>query len=266
MDIRQPVPVVIFCGGKGTRLKEETEYKPKPMVNIGGRPILWHIMKGYAHHGYNHFILCLGYKGHAIKEYFLHHQMLGGDFHLDTSKGETTLHGSDDFKITFAETGESTLTGERLLMVEKYIPGDSFMVTYGDGVSDINVNTLHDYHLEMEKEKGVVGTITGVHPRSKYGLVQTNEDGIIQMFKQKPVLSDYTNGGFMVFNKGFMKYLKPNQMVEDAMIDATAEGKLALYNHEGFWHCMDTYQDMDDLNKIWELDPKWKVWKNGNGN
>lgn len=264
MPISQPVPVVIFCGGKGSRLKEETEFRPKPMVTVGGRPILWHIMKGYAHYGHNRFVLCLGYKGQMIKEYFINHRLFASDFHLETSNGFVTVpqdSGRDDFQLTFADTGEDTLTGERLLKVMKYIPGDRFMVTYGDGVTDLNIESLLAHHEKHVKENGAFGTITGVHPRSKYGLVETNEKGLIQEFKQYPVMKEYTNGGFMVFEKaGVMQYLKEGEMVEDALMRMAKDGKLSLYNHDGYWQCMDTYQDMEALNKQWANEPKWKTW------
>ena len=260
----QPIPVVIFCGGKGSRLKEETEFRPKPMVTVGGRPILWHIMKGYAHHGHNRFILCLGYKGRMIKEYFLNHRLLASDFHLETGNGFVTTPQSashDDFQITFADTGEDTLTAERLLRVMKYIPGERFMVTYGDGVSDIDINALIAHHEAKRASHGVAVTITGVHPRSKYGLVETDEAGVIREFRQYPVLKEYTNGGFMVCEKdGLLPYLREGEMIEEVFKRAAADGKMSLYNHEGFWHCMDTYQDMESLNKQWEHEPKWKVW------
>ncbi len=263
MNDRQMIPVVIFSGGKGSRLKEETEFRPKPMVTIGGRPILWHIMKGYANFGYRRFIIALGYKSHMIKDYFLQHQLFTSDFHLNTASRETKIEDrkdNDDFQITFAETGEETLTGERLLKVMKYIDTDQFMVTYGDGISDIDVSKLHDFHNQKEKDLGVIGTVTGVHPRSKYGLFTADENKKLLEFRQKPVIQEYTNGGFMVFNKGFAKYLKEDQMVEDAMIDAVNDGKLCVYHYDGFWHCMDTHQDMEALNKMWEEDPKWRTW------
>lgn len=264
MTISQPVPVVIFCGGKGSRLKEETEFRPKPMVTVGGKPILWHIMKGYAHHGHTRFILCLGYKGNMIKEYFMNHRLLSSDFHLETSTGfistpQESHH--DNFQITFADTGEDTLTGERLLKVIKYLSADRFMVTYGDGVTDLDVNALLNYHEQKVKESGTIGTITGVHPRSKYGLVETNEQGIIREFKQYPVMKEYTNGGFMVFEKsGILSYLREGEMIEDVLIRMANDGKLSLYNHDGYWQCMDTYQDMESLNKQWNTEPKWKMW------
>lgn len=260
---RQSIPVVIFCGGKGSRLKEETEFRPKPMVTVGGRPILWHIMKGYAHQGYNRFILCLGYKGQMIKDYFLNHRVLSSDFHLDAATGDISIrdhNGRDDFQILFVDTGEDTLTAERLMRVSKYIDTDQFMLTYGDGVSDVDVRALHAHHDKLRADHGVIGTVTGVHPRSKYGLVETDARGVVTQFRQKPILKDYTNGGFMVMHRDFFSYLKPGEMVEDALIAATAAGKIGLYNYEGFWHCMDTYQDMEELNKMWNTDPKWKIW------
>ncbi len=235
------------------------------MVTVGGRPILWHIMKGYAHHGYTHFILCLGYKGQMIKDYFLNHRLLTTDFRLSTASNDIVLHDDetarDNFHITFADTGEDTLTGERLRIASKYISPGQFMLTYGDGVSDIDLAALHAHHDRMRQAHGIVGTVTGVHPRSKYGLVETNEHGVITVFRQKPMLKDYTNGGFMVFEKeGVLPYLRDGEMIEDAMMRMAQEGKLSLYNYDGFWHCMDTYEDMKELNTQWTNQPKWKVW------
>ena len=255
---QRDIPVVIFCGGKGTRLKEETEFKPKPMVTIGGRPILWHIMKIYAHYGYTKFILCLGYKGAGIKEYFLQRKLLTSDFVM--KHGEVTechAEGADrDWEVTFADTGEDTMTGERLLRVQKYISRDTFMVTYGDGVSNINIPELVAFH----ETKNMIGTITGVHPTSKYGLVATDGEQRVISFDQKPRLHDFVNGGFMVFKKDFFRYLRPGQMIEEALVALAAERQLALYPHEDFWHCMDTYKDYEDLNHLWRENPRWKIW------
>lgn len=252
------IPVVIFCGGTGTRLKEETEFKPKPMVTVGGNPILWHIMKIYSSYGYNKFILTLGYKGNAIKEFFLNHKMLCSDFKM--VNGEVvecyTDYEDNKFEIIFADTGQETLTGERLKMVEQYIDADQFMLTYGDGVSNVNIEQLHNFHNE---QKSLV-TITGVHPTSKFGLVQTDDTQRVVAFNQKPQLHDYVNGGFMVVQKEFMKYLKEDQMVEDALIEAVKGNSVSLYKHDGFWHCMDTYKDYEDLNAMWSNNPEWKVW------
>ncbi len=261
---RQTLPVVILCGGTGTRLREETEFKPKPMVEIGGRPMVWHIMKMYSHFGYKNFILCLGYKGSMIKDYFLRHQFLTQDFVLDLSDNTTTLlnkNDRDDFTITFADTGLETLTGERLLKISRYLePHTEFMVTYGDGVSDLDIRALHDFHQTRHQSQGVVATMTGIHPKSKYGLVKHDDSQMVTQFQQYPQLPDYTNGGFMVMNSEFLDYCKPGQMIEDAFIAASADKKVALYQHQGFWHCMDTIKDKEDLEKLWQSEPKWKVW------
>lgn len=255
---------IILSGGLGYRLKEETEFKPKPMVNIGGKPMLWHIMKIYAHYGFNDFIIALGYKGDYIKQYFLNQKQLIHDFTLHTKTGLTRIHkddgnARDDFKITFVDTGEETLPGERILRLKKYIPDtdSDFMVTYGDGVSDINIYDLVKFH----KKQKTIGTITGVHPRSKYGLLTINNKNIVEKFVEKPVLKDRTNGGFMVFKREAFGYFRPGELEHSALKRLTKEQELSVYLHNGFWHCMDTYSDVDSLNKIWEEDPKWKVWK-----
>lgn len=255
------IPVVIFSGGQGTRMKEETEFRPKPMVTVGGMPILWHIMKIYSHYGYNDFIIALGYKGDYIKDYFLNQEYFTHDFSVKTKTGEKILFkdgrkSRDDFNITFVDTGLETLTGERLLKVKKYITSDLFMVTYGDGVSDININDLIKYH----QSKKVMGTIAGVHPKSKWGLVVADKNNIVKEFRQKPVLNEYVNGGFMVFNRKVFDYLAPRETIEQVMDKLVEEGQLSVYFHDGFWSAMDTYQDMEDMNKLWKKDPKWKVW------
>jgi len=261
----QSMPVVIMCGGKGTRLREETEHRPKPMVEIGGRPILWHIMKIYAHHGYKNFVLCLGYKGTAIKEYFLNHRLYSQDFHLHLSKNEHTVlsaEGVDDFCITFVDTGEDALTAERLLRAEKYIDADTFMLTYGDGVSDIDLPSLLAFHETQASAHKTIGTITGIHPKSKYGLVERDDRGVITKFQEKPQLTDYTNGGFMVLTREFLPYCVPGEMIEESLIKATNDGKISLYEHNGFWHSMDTYKDKEDLEHLWKTNPRWKIWDN----
>jgi len=257
------IPTIILCGGQGTRMKEETEFKPKPMVEIGGRPILWHIMKIYAHYGYKDFILALGYKGDYIKDYFLKQRYYESDFSLNTKDGEISNiipnnnFEKDEFNIIFADTGLETPHGERILNLKRYITGDTFMATYGDGVGNININELIEFH----KSKGVIATITGVHPTSRWGLVNTDENNIITQFSQKPMLYDYVNGGFMVFKKEFFDILKKGDMIEDTLSRLIAQRQLALYHHEGFWYGMDTYKDFLFLNELWKKDPKWKIWK-----
>jgi glucose-1-phosphate cytidylyltransferase len=254
---------IILSGGLGYRLKEETEFKPKPMVNIGGKPILWHIMKIYAHYGYNDFIIALGYKGDYIKQYFLNEKNMVYDFSLDTLTGKTKIikNGTktEDFKITFVNTGEKTLPGERILRLKDYIPDtdQNFMVTYGDGVSDINIKDLVKFH----EKQNTIGTVTGVHPRSKYGLLRTNDQGIVEDFQEKPVLKDRTNGGFMIFKRDFFNYLKPAEFEHAGLKRLVAKKQLSVFNHDGFWYCMDTYPDVQNLNKMWAENPEWKVWK-----
>ena len=255
---------IILCGGTGTRLREETEFKPKPMVEIGGAPILWHIMKIYNHYGYKDFVLALGYKGSTIKEHFLRQKHYNNDLVLSTKDGnvvtfdnDTPNNPNDDFNIIFADTGLETPHGERILKLQKYITEDLFMVTYGDGVADINIEKLIEFH----KSHGKIATVTGVHPISRWGLVNIDENNLITEFSQKPQLFDYVNGGFMVFNKEFLNYLKPGDMIEDALARLIPEKQAALFKHEGFWYGMDTYKDFLFLNELWENDPKWKIWK-----
>lgn len=255
---------VILSGGLGYRLKEETEFKPKPMVNVGGKPMLWHIMKMYSHYGFNEFIIALGYKGDYIKEYFLNQKQLMHDFTLNTKSGVTKLHktgkdGLDDFTITFVDTGEETLPGERILRIKEYIPQEDkhFMVTYGDGVSDINIKDLVSFHLKQK----TIGTITGVHPRSKYGLLKHDDSNVVTEFIEKPVLKERTNGGFMVFSPEIFDYLKPGELEHEALKRLVNIKQLSVYAYDGFWHSMDTYNDVISLNNYWNDNPPWKVWK-----
>jgi len=256
---------IILCGGTGTRLKEETEFKPKPMVYVGGKPILWHIMKMYTQYGYNEFVLALGYKADYIKDYFLNQKAFSSDFTLDTEthKREFFLenrHEIDRFKITFVDTGEDTMPGERILRCQKYIPKTDkyFMVTYGDGVSNVNLDQLIKFH----KKQKSIGTITGVHPRSKYGMVEINQRSLVRKFSEKPVLNDYVNGGFMVFGQKFFDYLHPGETEHPALQRLAREQQLSLFKHEDFWFCMDTYKEVEDLNKMWSSSAApWKTWK-----
>lgn len=255
-------PVVIWCGGTGTRLKEETEFKPKPMVTIGGMPILWHIMKIYSHYGYNDFILCLGYKGEMIKEFFLDYEWLTNDFTLKLKNRKESVkhptHPLEEWNITFADTGQETLTGERLMKIKKYLGGsDYFLATYGDGVADIDISKLVNFH----KKIGKIATLTGVRTKSKYGVVDADENNIAFSFKQKPQLSGMINGGFFVFNKRIFEYIKEGEIIEMAIERLSERKQLAVYKHEGAWHCMDTFKDYEDLNKMWDSNQRpWKVW------
>lgn len=255
---------VILCGGIGYRLKEETEFKPKPMVFIGNKPILWHIMKIYAYFGFNEFIIALGYKGDYIKDYFLNQKYFTDNFTLNTKSGSVRLlknneDGKDDFKITLVDTGQETLPGERILRVKDFIPetDEDFMVTYGDGVANVDIGQLVKFH----KANGLIGTVTGVHPRSKYGLLTIDKNGVVQKFVEKPVLLEWVNGGFMVFKKEFFSYLREGEFEHSAIKRLINERQLSVYVHNGFWHSMDTYPDVNNLNKLWSENPEWKVWK-----
>lgn len=256
---------IILCGGIGTRLKEETEYKPKPMVYVGNKPILWHIMKTYAFYGFNDFILALGYKADYIKEYFLNQKAFSSDFTLDTSNHKTkyylqSRHDVDNFKITFVDTGIDTLPGERILRCEKYIPKKdrNFMVTYGDGVSNLSINSVIKFHIRQN----TIGTITGVHPRTKFGMVKLYGDNLVKKFVEKPILSDWVNGGYMVFKRAFFNYLRPGELEHPALKRLSGMNQLSIFKHEGFWYAVDTYKELEDLNNIWASGKApWKVWQ-----
>lgn len=256
--------VVILCGGEGTRLREETEYKPKPMVTVGGMPILWHIMKYYSHFGFNEFVLCLGYRGDMIKQFFLMHELMSNDVTIQLGRREMdVVHKNknlDDWTITFAETGIKAQTGTRIKRAEKYIGSDWFLSTYGDGLSDTN---LHE-EIEFHKRHGLTGTIAAVHPHSKFGLIEAEASGIINRFTEKPVLYDYVNGGFHVFQKEIFDFMSSddNCILEvDVFSKLVEKRKLAMFKHDGFWHAMDTYKDYLELNGMWDEGVRpWKIW------
>jgi len=262
--LQQKTKVVILCGGEGTRLREETESKPKPMVAIGGMPILWHIMKIYSHYGFNDFVLCLGYKSEVIKQFFLMQELMQNDFTLNLkNRKNETVHGknpSEDWNITFAETGLKAQTGARIKKIEKYVQGDNFLATYGDAVSDVNITRLFDFH----KKQDTVATLTAVHPHSKWGLVKSGEKNLIGEFVEKPFLFDYVSGGFFAFKNDVFDYIDNG---DDCVLEAKPFSKLvgknqfSMFKHEGFWHSMDTYKDYLDINRIWDSgNAKWKSW------
>ena len=253
--------VVIFAGGKGMRLNEETEFRPKPMVNIGDMPILLHIMKIYAHYGFNEFIIALGYKGDYIKNYFLNYLALNNDIEVDLK--ENNIHfltkRTENFKVTLVDTGLESMTGARLKKLQKYI-GGTFMLTYGDGVANINIRELYEFH----KKHGKIATITGVRPSSRWGELNTKENLVVD-FKEKPqVTGSYINGGFFVLEPEFFKYLSDDESLileRGPLEEVSKDGNLAIYRHDGFWKSMDTYKDFIDLNEIWKNNRPWKIWK-----
>ena len=253
---------VILCGGKGTRMREETEYRPKPLVPIGGKPILWHIMKIYSHYGINDFILCTGYKSDMIKQYFMEMYWRNNDFTLNiNSDNKIKLHTveEEDWNVTIVDTGLETGTGSRLKRIEKYITEEDFLMTYGDGVSDLNINELIEYH----KHKGKIATITGVHPMSPFGLIEV-EDGIVKSFKEKPRLKDMINGGFMVLNKEVFNYIPDENCMfeEEPLRRLSSKYQLAVYEHNGFWTAVDTFKDIEKINRMWDNgDRPWEIWE-----
>ena len=254
--------VVILCGGEGTRLREETEFKPKALVEIGGRPILWHLMRIYHHWGYRRFVLALGYKGEMIKDYFLNYQWRDQDFTLDLKSGKCASKGADDavedWEITFVETGATTQTGGRLHRAQKFIDGDTFLFNYCDGLSDVDLDKLVAFH----KTKKKIATLTGFHPRSRYGLVAIDKDDIVTHFQEKPMMSDLTSGGFFVMHKRVFDYLDPECVLETTPLERmSTDRELALFVHHGFWFSMDTYKEALTLNEMWNKGKApWKVW------
>lgn len=256
--------VVILCGGKGTRLKEETEYRPKPMVKIGPYPIIWHIMKIYAYYGFNDFILCLGYKGEIIKEYFLNYESMNNDFTIKLGNHNDiefhSSHSEKDWKITLADTGEETQTGARIKRVEKYIDTDLFMVTYGDGIANINIEEVVKYH----QLHGKMATITGVHPPSRFGELGIEENRVVRFNEKPQVMEGIISGGYFVFTKEFLNYLSTEEdciLEREPLENVTKEGQLMAYRHEDFWQCVDTYRELEYLNHLWKNnEAPWKKW------
>lgn len=259
--MNQNTPVVILCGGIGTRLREETEFKPKPMVEIGGRPLLWHIMKHYSYYGFNEFILALGYKGEFIKRFFLNFHALSQDFTVSVEDGKihTINHNElEPWMVHLVDTGQTTLTGGRLKCLETLIGERTFMMTYGDGVSDVNLNELLKFH---HSHKGLV-TLTAVRPPARFGALEF-EGNQIRHFKEKSTLHEgWINGGFFVIKPEALKYIKEDVMWEHAPMETLAgEGELYAYRHEGFWQCMDTLRDLKYLEDVWETGKApWKTW------
>ncbi len=259
--------VVILCGGQGTRLKEETEYRPKPLVPIGGMPILWHIMKTYSRFGHKDFILCLGYKGEMIKDYFLNFQELTNDFTLSlrSHKKLITHHKKavlEDWNITFVDTGMDSQTGARVARIKEFIGKDKeFLLTYGDGVARIDIGKLIKFH----RAHGPIATVTGVRPPSRFGEIVAKGARVVS-FNEKPAVSEgYINGGFFVLDRKIFNYVSRDETCvfeRDPLETLVRERRLAMFAHDGFWHCMDTYRDYLALNELWDTgQASWKVWK-----
>ncbi|MEA2345392.1 MAG: glucose-phosphate cytidylyltransferase [Thermoanaerobaculia bacterium] len=256
--------VVILCGGQGTRLREETEFRPKPLVEVGGRPILWHIMKSYAHHGFQDFVLCLGYRASAFKEYFLNYEAMNNDFTICLGQNHRITyhdaHREQDYKVTLADTGLNTMTGARIKMVERHVSGDTFMATYGDGVSDVDITRLLAFH----RAHGRLATLTTVRPVSRFGVIELGADGRVVDFAEKPNVKGWINAGFFVFERRVFDYLDidPNCILEREPLEKLAhDGELIAYQHDGFFYAMDTYREYLYLNELWARDEApWAVW------
>ncbi len=251
--------VVILAGGKGTRISEYTNVIPKPMVPIGNFPIIWHIMKIYAHYGFKDFIVALGYKSEVIKDYFIKFNSLNSDFTVDLSNGDLEIHQNKslDWKVTLVDTGEETMTGGRLKRLKDYLNEDTFMLTYGDGLADINIKDLLDFHLANKK----LVTMTAVRPSARFGELELKSN-LITSFKEKPQLKDgWINGGFFVMEKEFIDLINhDNEMLERKPLEIVAKkNQLIAFKHKSFWQCMDNKRDLENLKKLWKENPPWIV-------
>lgn len=256
--------VVILAGGRGTRISEETETIPKPMVEIGGKPILWHIMKLYSHYGFNDFVICLGYLGYVIKEYFSHYYLHMSDMTIDMAHNRTTIHStvSEPWKVTLVDTGLDTLTGGRIKRVEKYVNNERFMLTYGDGVSNVNIQDLLAYH----DKNGVLATMTAVQPAGRFGSIDLGaKDNIIKSFLEKPKGdNNWINAGFFVLEPGVFRYIRDDSSIweRDPLENIAKDGNLYAYKHDGFWKPMDTLRDKIELENLWSGGKApWKTWE-----
>ncbi len=252
---------VILAGGLGTRISEESHLKPKPMIEIGGKPILWHIMKIYSHYGINDFVICLGYKGYVIKEYFANYFLHMSDVTFDMQNNSMEVHQKhvEPWRVTLVDTGENTLTGGRLKRVQEYIGTDSFCFTYGDGVSSVDIGALIEFH----KQHGNKSTVTAIQPPGRYGAINLN-DSLVTSFQEKPAGDGaWINGGFFVLEPSVLALIDGDQASWEAMplVELAAEGELQAFQHRGFWQAMDTLRDKNYLEDLWAAgSPPWKVW------
>lgn len=249
------VPVFVLCGGLGTRLREETDVRPKPMVTIGSRPILWHVMRKYSQHGFRRFVLCLGYKGEVIKSYFLNYPMLNSDFTVELKTNNMTVHSVDhdqNWEVTLAETGELTMTGARVARAARKYLGKArhFAVTYGDGLTDADLADEYGFHLR----EGRIGTVLGVNPPSRFGELRV-EGGKVEQFSEKPHFRDqWINGGYFFFRRDFLSYLDDDDecvLEQRPLVRLAGDGQMSMYEHRGFWACMDTQRDKEQLERLW---------------
>ncbi|MGL1935262.1 MAG: glucose-1-phosphate cytidylyltransferase [Fibrobacterales bacterium] len=254
--------VVLLAGGFGTRLSEETDIKPKPMVEIGGKPILWHIMKSYSSYGFNEFIVCLGYKSYVIKEYFANYFLHMADVTIDMEHNDITVHQkkAEPWKVTLVDTGLNSMTGGRIKRIEQYIGNEPFMVTYGDGVSNVNIDQLIDFH----KKHGKIGTMTSVQPSGRFGALEINDDSVVESFKEKPKGDGaWINGGFFVFQPEIFNYIEGDHSVfeQEPLMNLAKDRELYSYKHSGFWKPMDSLREKKELEDMWSSNQAlWKNW------
>lgn len=247
------MPAVILAGGLGTRIREETEFKPKPLVEIGGRPVLWHVMKHLSSFGINRFVICVGYKGDMIRDYFLNYRARNNDFTVQLGSHEELTFHSDhqesDWRVTVAETGALTNTGGRVQKIEKYVTGEDFLCTYGDGLSDVDITKL----ISFQQKNNKIATVTAVKPFNRFGIIDLDSGGAVTSFREKPQSNDWINGGFFIFKPEIMKYLTPNVVLESEPLQKLAsEQELVAFRHEGFWQPMDTFRESKILNELWD--------------
>jgi glucose-1-phosphate cytidylyltransferase len=257
-------PLVILCGGKGTRLREETEWKPKPMVNVGEWPILWHIMRYYSCFGLRRFVLCLGYKGQVIRDFFVSYHERWADIKIQLGKNKIDFveagYEGDDWEITLVNTGFETKTGGRVSAISRYINTERFLLTYGDGLSNVDLYALVQNNLDS----GRIGTVTAVRPPSRFGELTIGDKGIVRSFSEKPQVSEgWVNGGFFVFNQGLFDYIpNPDVSLElEPLHQLAKDGQLSSYKHEGFWQCVDTYRELEYVERLWSSNnAPWRIW------
>ena len=253
---------ILLAGGLGTRLREETEFRPKPMVEVGGRPIIWHIMKNLAHFGITDFIIATGYKSSVIKDYFLNYEAQSNDFTVELGNRESlTFHGAHDeasWKVTVAFTGDETMTGGRVFRAANYLDDEPFLVTYGDGLADVDINAL----LTTHHASGNLGTVTSVQPNSRFGVMDVSDSGAVTRFREKPKMDGWINIGFMILEKDALKYFDADCVLEQGpLVELANAGELSAYRHEGFWQPMDTFRESKMLNDLWSSgQAPWKLW------
>ncbi len=255
--------VVILAGGFGTRISEESHLKPKPMIEIGEKPILWHIMKTYSQYGFNDFVICLGYKQYVVKEFFADYFLYASDITFDLAKNEMKVHDNfaEPWKVTLVDTGLNTMTGGRVKRIQKYIGNEPFLLTYGDGVANVDIDELVKYH----KSHGKIGTITTVNIGQRFGVMDINSEGQIKSFREKSDMDgSLINGGYMVMNPEIFDYIDGDATIfeKGPLENLAKDGQLMSYHHDGFWHCMDTQRDKKHLEELWqENKAPWKIWK-----